>query len=169
MHSPSIADARRPGLIPLSDGAAAVPARSAGRNRRSAFTLLEIMIALAIIGMLVTIAITKLGGSFDTAQVSTATLFVTDSMKAPLLSYKISTGDYPTTEQGLQALVTAPAAVADRWTGPYVEVTGGKIPLDPWKRPYQYRYPGVHNKTGYDLWSTGPSGQDGAADNIGNW
>jgi general secretion pathway protein G len=45
----------------------------------------------------------------------------------------------------------------------------GGIPLDPWRQPYQYRFPGVKNKTGYDLWSKGPDEQDGTADDIGNW
>jgi general secretion pathway protein G len=127
------------------------------------------MIVLAILGMLVALTISKLGGSLDQASVGTAKIFVQDSMKAPLLTYKIQMGSYPTTEQGLQALVTAPAAVADRWSGPYVELTNGKLPLDPWKNPYQYSCPGTHNKDGYDLWSMGPDGKSGTDDDIGNW
>jgi general secretion pathway protein G len=168
MPSPSIA-----GLFPAEPAApAAGTPLTAGRprrSRRSAFTLLEIMIALAILGMLVAVMISKLGGSLDQASIGTAKIFVQDSMKAPLLTYKIQVGSYPTTEQGLQALVSAPAAVADRWTGPYVELTAGKLPLDPWKNPYQYACPGIHNKDGYDIWSMGPNGKSGDEDDIGNW
>jgi len=80
-------------------------------------------------------------------------------------------GAYPSTSEGLQALITVPAGNADRWRGPYIMVKGdqNKILLDPWGNPYQYRYPGIHNTTGYDLWSKGPDGRDGTADDIGNW
>jgi general secretion pathway protein G len=76
-------------------------------------------------------------------------------------------GDYPSTADGIQALITPPGAKADHWHGPYIE--GGKIPLDPWGEPYQYAYPGTKNKGGYDLWSKGPDKQSGTADDIGNW
>ena len=75
-------------------------------------------------------------------------------------------GDYPSSDEGLQALLTAPPSKADKWQGPYLEVQGGKLPLDPWKNPYQYRYPGTHNKGSYDLWSMGPDGKDGTDNNI---
>ena len=77
-------------------------------------------------------------------------------------------GDYPSTAEGLAALIAAPADKADRWHGPYVE-NNKKLPLDPWKHDYKYAYPGTHNKDGYDLWSTGPDGVDGTPDDIGNW
>jgi general secretion pathway protein G len=169
MRSPSFAGLSSPGLTPHLSAAGCAPALRSRRDRRSAFTLLEIMIALAILGMLVAVLITNVGKSLDTAKVGTAKVFVQDSMKTPLLTYKIQIGNYPTTEQGLQALVAAPPTVADRWAGPYVDLTGGKLPLDPWNNPYQYAYPGVHNKDGYDLWSMGPNGKSGDEDDIGNW
>lgn len=146
---------------------------SSSRNRlrlqRSAraFTLLEILVVLAIIGLLAGLAIGNLDKLFGGAQTDIAKTFVTTSMKMPLTAYRMDMGDYPSTAEALKALVTAPSGKADRWRGPYV--TEGGIPLDPWKRPYQYRYPGVKNKNGYDLWSSGPDGQDGTADDIGNW
>lgn len=141
------------------------------RSRRSlrdarGFTLLEIMVVLAIIGLLVALAVSNLGGAYDNARISTADIFVKQSIKTPLFSYKIAMGDFPSTSEGLQALATPPAGKADRWRGPYVQ--DGQIPLDPWKRPYQYRYPGTHNKEGYDVWSLGPDGQE-SEDDIGNW
>ena len=125
--------------------------------------------ALAILGLLVGLAVSNMDKIFGGAQVQAARLFVNDSMKTALTSYRISVGDYPSTDEGLQALITAPSNKGDRWRGPYV-ADGTKWPiLDPWGEPYQYRYPGVHNKTSYDLWSKGPGKTDGAGDEIGNW
>jgi general secretion pathway protein G len=143
--------------------------RPAHRRGEAAFTLLEILLALGILAMLVALAVTNVGKILGGAQDSVAKTFVRESMKTPLTAYRISVGDYPSTEEGLQALVTAPEGKADRWKGPYVDVPGGKLPLDPWGEPYQYRYPGVHNKDGYDLWSKGPDKADGTDDDIGNW
>jgi general secretion pathway protein G len=138
-----------------------------GRALNRAFTLLEIMIALAILGLLVGLAVSNLDGIFGGAQVSTAKLFVNESIKLPLTSYRIHMGDYPSTSEGLQALVTAPASKASQWHGPYLQ--DGRLPVDPWKEPYVYRYPGTKNKTGYDLFSKGPDKTEGTADDIGNW
>lgn len=137
------------------------------RASRRAFTLLEIMIALAILGLLVGLAVTNLEGVFGGAQTSTAKLFVSESIKLPLTSYRIHMGDYPSTAEGLQALVTAPGNRADQWRGPYLE--GGKVPLDPWGEPYVYRYPGSKNKSSYDIFSKGPDKTEGTQDDIGNW
>lgn len=134
---------------------------------RRAFTLLEIMIALAILGLLVGLAVTNLEGVFGGAQSSTAKLFVSESIKLPLTSYRIHMGDYPSTAEGLQALVTAPGHRADQWRGPYLE--SGKLPLDPWGEPYVYRYPGTKNKSSYDIFSKGPDKTEGTQDDIGNW
>jgi len=96
-------------------------------------------------------------------------IFVNDSLKTALTRYRLDVGDYPTTAEGLAALMTAPAHAADRWHGPYADMPGGKLPLDPWGEPYQYRNPGVKNKGGYDLYSKGPDRLDGTEDDIGNW
>lgn len=138
-----------------------------GRATRRGFTLLEILVVLAIIGLLAGLAITNVDKIFGGAQQSTAKLFVTQTLKTSLATYRIHMGNYPTTAEGLQALVTPPATKADRWNGPYIE--GGKIPKDPWDEPYQYAFPGTHNKDSYDLWSKGPDKQSGTADDIGNW
>jgi general secretion pathway protein G len=132
-----------------------------------AFTLLEILVVLAIVGMLVGLAVTNVDKIFGTSQKDITKLFVNQSMQAPLTVYKIHMGDYPTTAEGLQALITPPANKADRWRGPYLQES--KLPTDPWGEPYQYRYPGVKNKDRYDLWSKGPDKTDGTEDDIGNW
>lgn len=133
-----------------------------------AFTLLEILIALAILGLLVGLAVSKMDNIFGDAQVRTTRLFVQDSMRTPLTTYRLHMGDYPTTAEGLQALLTAPQGKVDRWHGPYIEANGNKLPVDPWGNPYQYRYPGTHNKGSYDLFSFGSDGVENEND-IGNW
>ena len=137
------------------------------RPRATGFTLLEILVVLAIIGLLAGLAITNVDKIFGGAQGSTARLQVRDSMRTSLTSYRIAMGDYPTTAEGLNALITPPASKADRWHGPYLEPA--KIPLDPWGEPLQYAFPGTKNKGGYDLWSKGPDKQSGTEDDIGNW
>lgn len=137
------------------------------RGLRRGFTLLEILVVLAIIGLLAGLAITKVDGIFGGAQASAAQLFVTQTAKTSLMTYRLQTGSYPSTAEGLQALVSAPAGAAGKWQGPYVE--GGKIPVDPWGEPYQYAFPGKRNTSGYDLWSKGPDKQSETADDIGNW
>ena len=131
------------------------------------FTLIEIMVVLAIIGMIVGIAVTSIGNSLERAQKDVARTFVDSTLKGPLMGYSLDMGGFPSTAEGLQALCTAPQNAAGRWRGPYV--TDGKMPLDPWKQPYQYAYPGKHNPKGYDLWSKGPDKEDGTEDDVGNW
>lgn len=137
------------------------------RQSRRGFTLLEIMVAIAILGMLVGLAVVNVDSILGNASTTTAKLFVSESIKLPLTSYRIKMGDYPSTADGLQALITAPNGKADQWSGPYF--SDSKIPLDPWGEPYIYRYPGVKNKTGYDIFSKGQDKTEGTADDIGNW
>lgn len=136
-------------------------------NPVAAFTLLEILVVLAIVGLLAGLAITNVDKIFGTSQVGVAKLFVSQTLSAPLNLYRIHMGNYPSTAEGLQGLVTAPGTKADKWSGPYIE--GSKVPLDPWGEPYQYAFPGTRNKDKYDLWSKGPDKQSGTADDVGNW
>ncbi len=142
--------------------------RSARTTRRG-FTLVEIIIVLAIIGMIAGLAVTRVEGIFGGSQTSIAKIFVNDSLKTSFVRYRIDIGDYPSTAEGLEALVSAPSSRADRWKGPYIDAKGGKVPLDPWGEPYGYRYPGTKNTGGYDVFSKGPDKVEGTEDDIGNW
>lgn len=134
-----------------------------------AFTLVEILVVVAIIGLLAGLLFTNTDKIFGHSQEVVARVFVRDSLKTTLVRYKMDLGDYPSTAEGLAVLLAAPSNGADRWHGPYAEVNGGQLPLDPWGEPYQYRYPGTHNKGGYDLFSKGADKTEGTADDIGNW
>jgi general secretion pathway protein G len=142
-------------------------AASSRQSLAAAFTLLEILVVLAIIGLLAGLAITNVDKIFGGAQITTTQLLVREGMKTSLVSYKIHMGEFPSTSEGLQALVTPPASRADRWHGPYT--ANGKVPIDHWGEPLQYAFPGTRNKGSYDLWSKGPDKQSGTADDIGNW
>ena len=132
-----------------------------------AFTLMEILVVLAIAGMIIGLAVANLDVLFGSAKEKTAKMHI-KQLKTPLFNYRSDMGDYPSTAEGLRALLVAPADKAARWRGPYLE-NGQEDIIDPWLEPYQYRYPGSRNKTGYDLWSKGPDKQDGTTDDIGNW
>jgi general secretion pathway protein G len=133
------------------------------------FTLIEILVVIAIISLLAGLVIANTGNIFGNSQKDIAKLMVTQTLKTPLMTYRFQVGSYPTTDEGLAALMVAPPNKADRWRGPYLESTT-KLPLlDPWGNPYQYACPGTHNKDSYDLWSRGPHGVDGTDENIGNW
>jgi general secretion pathway protein G len=138
-------------------------------TRAAAFTLLEILITLAIIGLLAGLAISNSDKIFGQSQEAVTRIFVRDSLKTSLTRYRIDMGDYPSTNEGLTALLAAPANKSERWRGPYAEAPGGRLPNDPWGEPYRYRYPGTKNKGGYDLFSVGPDKTEGTDDDIGNW
>ena len=168
LSKPPALDNAAVGIISLPMRLSSV-SRASRRSYRSAFTLLEILVVLAIMGLLVGLAVTKVGGIFGGKQEDVARLFVNSSLKTPLTAYRLDLGDYPNTAEGLGALLSAPANRADRWRGPYIESPGGRAPVDPWGEPYVYRYPGVKNKGSYDLFSKGVDRKEDSADDIGNW
>lgn len=137
------------------------------KHKLHGFSLIEILIVLALMGLILRLIITNLDSIFGGGQKKVAKLFVSKSIDVPLMAYRTHVGNYPSTEEGLQALIKAPAGKSGRWQGPYIKDSDGL--LDPWGNPYQYRYPGTKNKNGYDIWSMGPKGQSGDDDDIGNW
>lgn len=131
------------------------------------FSLIEIMIALALIGMILGLVVINSESIFGGGQKKIAKLFVSKTIDVPLMAYRTHVGNYPSTEEGLAALVKAPSGKGGRWQGPYIK--DEESLNDPWGNPYQYRYPGSKNKNGYDVWSMGPGAKSGDDDDIGNW
>lgn len=142
--------------------------KSFSRRRTPAgFTLLEILIVVALIALIMGVLVSNLWQGNLSAQIQVVRTAVNSSMQVPLEAYRVAMGSYPTTEEGLPALVNAPANNTGNWAGPYMkDATQLK---DPWGQPYRYAYPGTRNKTRYDIWSAGPDQKDGTADDIGNW
>lgn len=139
------------------------------KNLVRAFTLIEILVVVAIIGLLAGVLLKGLVGGQDAAYIGVAKIFIQSGLKTSLERYKIDMGSYPSTAEGLPALLVAPPNAAESWHGPYMDDDKGKVPLDPWREPYQYRFPGTKNKTKYDLFSKGPDKTEGTEDDIGNW
>jgi len=132
---------------------------------RRAFTLMEVLLAIAMISLLAFTVVINLDKTMTSSQTKIAETFVNGSLATPMMSYKLAVGRYPTTEEGLNALLNAPESAGTRWKGPYVRA----LPLDAWGNPYQYRCPAQNSKDGYDVWSMGPDGKTDTEDDIGNW
>jgi general secretion pathway protein G len=120
------------------------------------FTLIEMLVVLAIIGLLVSLVAPRVLGILSDAKVKTARIQI-ESFKNALDLYYLDEGHYPTTSDGLGALATRPADEAS-WNGPYLK--GGVVPRDPWNNPYIYSAPGEDQRP-YDIISLGEHGRSG--------
>jgi general secretion pathway protein G len=117
------------------------------------FTLVELLVVMVIIGLLATLVVPGIISRLRPAQHKAATAQVA-TLEQALDSFRLDTGRYPTTQEGLNALITDPGV--ENWNGPYAK---SSLLVDPWKRPYQYQSPGQHGD--YDLFSYGADGQPG--------
>ncbi len=135
-------------------------------RRMHGFTLIELMLVIIIIGALAAMVVPRLAGRSEEARRGVAEADLKGNLALALKLYEVDNGSYPTSEQGLAALLQKPTAppTPRNWKGPYLE----QEPLDPWKRPYVYQYPGSHPPRDYDLFSLGPDGAAGN-DDITNW
>jgi general secretion pathway protein G len=137
------------------------------RRLSQGFTLIELMIVIVIIGSLAAMVVPRLTTRLKGSQEDIARADIKGNLSLALRLYAVdNNGGYPTTSQGLEALLSKPTSppTPENWRGPYIE----QPPLDPWKQPYVYRYPGTHPPLEYDLLSTGADGKE-SDDDITNW
>jgi len=124
------------------------------KNKQRGFTLIELLIVMIILGLLAALVGPRLFKKVGKAKQQAAKTQI-ELLGSALDTFRLDVGRYPTTEEGLEALIKDPGI--DNWDGPYLKKN--KIPLDPWGRPYEYKCPGEHGE--YDLYSLGADGQIG--------
>ncbi len=133
--------------------------------KATGFTLLELLVVMVIIGLLAGYVGPKYFAQVGKSQIKAARAQI-DALEKSLDQYRLDTGHYPVTEQGLAALIARPAN-EPKWDGPYLAKS---VPVDPWGNAYVYRIPGEHGE--FDLMSLGKDGQPGGSDeaaDIVNW
>lgn len=130
---------------------------SARHTPDSGFTLIELLVVLAILGLLVGLVAPAALRQLGSAKEKIAHQSI-ERLTTILDLYKLDVGTYPSTDQGLQALISQPQGVPD-WHGPYLK--GDKLPEDPWGHPFLYRTPSQRQGHEFDLYSLGPNGQPG--------
>lgn len=130
------------------------------------YSLLELLVVLAILGLIIAIAAPRAIGYFEASKAKTAKIQIAN-LTAALDLYYLANGVYPNEQQGLKALNEKPEGVAT-WDGPYLNRADGIV--DPWGRPYLYKIPGVHGK--FDIQTLGADGKEGGEDenrDLGSW
>lgn len=140
--------------------------KAAVRAGERGYSLLELLVVLAILGLIIAIAAPRVIGYFDSSKAKAAEIQIAN-IAAALDLYYLANGAYPSEQQGLKALVERPEGVQS-WDGPYLNRADGII--DPWQRPYLYKQPGQHGK--FDVATLGADGKEGGEDedrDIGSW
>jgi general secretion pathway protein G len=136
------------------------------RRGEGGFTLVEILVVITIIGLIMALVAPRVLNYLSEAKIKAARIQI-ESLASTLDLYYLDTGRYPSTSEGLAALVERPAGL-EGWNGPYLK--GGFVPNDPWGHPYVYRMPGEHGA--YDIISYGSDGQEGGtgtAADVASW
>lgn len=128
-------------------------------KKRNAFTLVELLLVVVIIGVLVAMVMPRLAGRTEQARAAAAKADIEANIASALDLYEIDNGKYP---ESLEALMEKKEDVKG-WKGPYLK----KKPIDPWGNPYAYKVPGAHGD--YDLYSYGKDGVEGGGDDVTNW
>lgn len=128
------------------------------KHVRRAFTLVELLLVLVILAVLAAVVVPKFTGRSQDARIAAAKTDISNIGTA-LDAFEVDTGKYPNT---IGDLLEQPNNVQN-WKGPYLK----KMPKDPWGNDYLYKYPGSQHPSGYDLYSTGPDGQEGTEDDVG--
>jgi len=136
---------------------------SSRREHAKGFTLVELLVVLAILGLLAAVAVPQVLKHLEGAKVSTAKTSI-EGFSSALDLYRVDVGHYPSTAEGLKALVSAPPGGVG-WNGPYVKKASHLI--DPWGHPFQYKSPGDHGD--YDIFSLGPDSAKHDTPTITNW
>jgi general secretion pathway protein G len=140
--------------------------RLRARRAQTGFTLIEIMVVVIIIGLLAAVIVPQVINKVDDARMTKAKADI-QSLETALTMFRLDNSKYPTTDQGLQALVVQPTDPSIRHWRVYLQ----RVSKDPWGADYQYVFPGTHGKE-YDLYTLGADGQpggDGVNADIGNW
>lgn len=139
-------------------------------GHRGGFTLIEVLVVLGILVLLATMVGPRILGSRDKADIN-ATKTQISNFKGALKLYRLDMRTYPSTEEGLAAIIEEPASEDEgdsKWGGPYLEAED--MPADPWGNDFQYAYPPENGKGDQpDIWSMGPDGEDGTDDDITSW
>ena len=134
-------------------------------SRSVGFTLIELLLVLVILATLAAIVTPKFARRGEQARITAAHTQISQ-LEVALDAFEIDVGRYPTTVEGLRALVERPTSDSEGWLQPYLS---RGVPTDPWGNDYVYRYPGQYNQEGYDLSSYGPDRKLGGDDDITNW
>lgn len=140
--------------------------RPPSRHLRAGFTILELLLVLVILAVLAGIVGSRFVGQSQSAKIKAARTQL-ENFSLALNRFEVDLGRFPTSSEGIAALIQRPTDGAKAWQGPYLD--GNAVPKDQWENPWNYRQPGQRRPDGFDLWSNGPDGREGGGDDIANW